>query len=112
MRAARIAAWMLLGPVLVGVVALSVLILYARTDGGRQRVRHLALAQARQIVPGLTLGRIDGDYLHELAIRDVNIVDGQGRNTVHVDTLSARYDLIALFRHTVAVSELRVEGAR
>ena len=111
-RVGRALAWAVLGPVLVGLVVVAAAILYARTDGGRERVRRLALARARVAVPGLEVGRIDGDYLHDPRLVDVTVRDREGRAAVHADAIAARFDLGALLHRTIAVDELRVEGAR
>ena len=109
-RVARIAGWTIGLALALGTVIVCVAIIYARTDRGRATVRALALAQARKTVPGLQIGSIDGDYIHELSLRDVELRDDRGRPAVHVGRISARYRLAALLRRTVSVSELRIEG--
>ena len=111
-RAARGAAWLLVGPLLVGTVLASLALLYARTDAGRDHVRRAALAQGRRFIPGLDVGRLEGDYLHDLRLLDVNVRDRAGRTAVHADSIVVRFALAPLLRHVVAVSELRVDGAR
>ena len=109
---ARRATWVIFGPLLVGLALVSLALLYARTDGGRERVRRLALPRARALVPGLDIGRIEGDYIHELRLVDVNVRDPEGRAAIHADAVVARFELGPLLRHMVVIRELRIDGAR
>src|SRR5206468_1428304 len=58
------------------------------------------------------IGKIEGDYVHGLRLRDVEVRDAQGRIAIHVDRVAARYHLLALLRHRIEVVELQVEGVR
>jgi autotransporter translocation and assembly factor TamB len=109
-RVARIAAWVVGFPVALGILVVCLAILYARTDRGRERVRSLAVAQGRKTLPGLQIGAIGGDYVHDLSLRDVTIRDDRGGPAVHIDRISAHFGLAALLRHTVSVRELQIEG--
>jgi autotransporter translocation and assembly factor TamB len=111
-RAAGVITWGIAGPLLAGLAVLSLGVLYARTDHGRERVRRLAVAEARKVVPNLEVGRIEGDYLHGLRLVDVTVRDREGRVAVHADALVARYELAPLLHHVFAVSELRITGLR
>ncbi|HTA19209.1 MAG TPA: translocation/assembly module TamB domain-containing protein, partial [Polyangia bacterium] len=111
-RRARVVTWVIVGPLLAGIAVVSLGLLYARTDHGRERVRKLAVAEARKVVPGLEVGRVEGDYLHDLRLVDVTVRDREGRATVHADAVFVRYELPPLLHHVVAVSELRVDGLR
>ncbi len=111
-RAARVVTWVIVGPLLAGLAVVSLGVLYARTDHGRERVRRLAVAEARKIVPGLEIGRVEGDYLHDLRLVDVTVRDREGRAAVHADAIAARFELPPLLHHVVAVSELRIDGLR
>jgi autotransporter translocation and assembly factor TamB len=95
--------------VLVALTGLAAVIHYARTDGGRERLRKMVLAQARASLPGLAIGRIGGDYIHDLVLEDVRIRDRQGRDAVRVDRLTARFSLAPLVRRRLFVRELLVE---
>jgi autotransporter translocation and assembly factor TamB len=105
-------AWFILGPLLAGIALASLGLLYARTDAGRDHVRRAALAQARKVVPGLDVGRVEGDYVHDLRLVDVDVRDREGRAAVHADAVLVRFTLAPLLHHLVAVSELRIEGGR
>jgi translocation and assembly module TamB len=107
-RALRIAVWVVTMPVVLAVAVLSAVILYARTDAGRARVRELVLARARRTIPGLEVAHVGGDYVHELWLDDVAILDAEGRRAVHADRIAVRFDLLALVRRTVHVRELRL----
>jgi autotransporter translocation and assembly factor TamB len=111
-RAARVVAWVVVTPILVAVVAVFAAILYARTEGGRDRVRRLVVARAQRAVPGLTMGRIDGDYVRGLSLHDVDVADPEGLRAIHVDSISCRFQLWPLIRRTVEIRELRVTGVR
>ncbi|HVR03716.1 MAG TPA: translocation/assembly module TamB domain-containing protein [Polyangia bacterium] len=111
-RAARGAAWLIFGPLVAGLALVSLALLYARTDAGRDHVRRAALAQARKVIPGLDVGRVEGDYVHDLRLVDVDVRDRQGRAAVHADSVLVRFALAPLLQHRVAVSELRIDGAR
>ena len=78
--------------------------------GVERRCRKLAVAEARKTLPGLQIGAIGGDDVHDLALRDVDVRDDRGQPAVHVDRISARFCLAALLHRTVSVSELRIEG--
>src|SRR5712691_638118 len=86
-RAARVAGAILLGLLALSAVLVCAVVLYARTDAGREHLRQLVLVQARAQVPGLRIGHIGGDYVHALSLDDVNIVDASGRTVVHVGQL-------------------------
>ena len=111
-RWTRLVTWVIVGPLLAGLAIVSLTVLYARTDGGRARVRRLALVQAHRFVPGLDVGRVEGDYVHELRLVDVNVRDREGRVAVHADAIVARFELGPLLHHVVVVRDLRVDGAR
>ena len=97
-RAARTAAGVVGLPLALGALMVSLAIVYARTDRGRETVRKLAIAEARKTLPGLEIGAVGGDYVHELSIRDVTVRDDRGGPAVHVDRISAHYGLAALLR--------------
>jgi autotransporter translocation and assembly factor TamB len=105
-------AWFLAVPLLLVALAVPIALGYARSDGGRAQIRRLLLAEARVRVPGLDLGRVDGGFLNELILRDIDLRDGDGRTAVHVDSLSVKYNLLALLHHTVAVRAVTVQGVR
>jgi autotransporter translocation and assembly factor TamB len=108
----RVAGWLLFVPICLGLLVASAAVLYARTDAGRERIRKLAVAKARQSVPGLSIGFVGGDYVHDLWLRDVDVRDDQGTVAVHADRVAVRYRLWSLIHRTVAVHELDLDGVR
>jgi autotransporter translocation and assembly factor TamB len=111
-RVWHVVGGVILGPILVGLAVVAGAVLYARTDAGRERVRRLVLDEAHKSLPGLELGRIDGDYLHELRLVNVTVRDREGRAAIHADAIVARFDLRCLLRRTIVIDQLRVDGAR
>jgi autotransporter translocation and assembly factor TamB len=96
----------------VALAAVTALVIYARSDAGRERLRQLVLEQARASVPGLEIGHIGGNYTRDLTLEAVTIRDRQGRPAVHVDRIQARFSLVPLLRKRMHVRELIVAGPR
>ena len=111
-RSLRLFGWVLFVPVCLTMLGLDAVVLYARTGSGRERIRRLAVAQARKSVPGLSIGFVGGDYVHDLWLRDVEVRDDQGRVAVHVDRLAVRHRLWSLIHRTLLVDELDADGVR
>jgi autotransporter translocation and assembly factor TamB len=111
-RVLRVAGIVLAIVMIVALTGVAAVIHYARTDAGRERLRQLVLQKARASVPGLAIGRIGGDYVHDLVLEDVRIRDRQGRDAVQVDRLTARFSLVPLVRRKLFVRELLVERPR
>jgi autotransporter translocation and assembly factor TamB len=112
-RITRIVVTVICAALALVLATLSALILYARTEGGRQRLRILAEKSLHDAVPGLRIGRIDGDYVNDLVLRDVEVRDVEGRQgqpALRVDLVSVKFSLLPLLRHTVRVREVRVQG--
>jgi autotransporter translocation and assembly factor TamB len=109
-RALRIAGFVLALIPMAALAGFFGAIIYARTDGGRERIRNLVLTEARKSIPGLEIGHIGGDYVHDLVLDDVSIKDREGRRAVHADRISARFDLVPVFRRTIRLREVRIES--
>ena len=109
-RVARLLGWVVGLSLAVAALAIGGTLTFAGTERGRETLRRVALAQARKSIPGLQIGRIDGDYLQGLVLRDVEVRDESGQPAVHVDHLSLRYRLGALWRRTISVSEIEIDG--
>jgi hypothetical protein len=103
---------------LVGLVGLVVVLLvstYAilHTDWGREQVRgQLQKTLAGLFVGKVSLGRVEGDVLGDVILRDLAIDDADGRPAVRARTLRVTFGLLPLIGQTVEVSRLRVEGLR
>jgi autotransporter translocation and assembly factor TamB len=109
-RAALALGWVLGLSLAVVALAVGGTLTFARTDRGRETVRRIAVAQARKSIPGLQIGRIEGDYLRDLILRDIEVRDERGQPAVHVGRLSLRYRLGALWRRTLSVGEIEIDG--
>ena len=111
-RVLRVAGWVVMAAACLAMLGLGTAVLYARSGSGRERIRRLALAQAQKSIPGLSIGSIGGDYVHDLWLRDVEVRDDQGQVAIHVDRLAARYRLWSLIHRTALVDELDADGVR
>lgn len=110
--AMKIAAAVLLVVPTVALLALAAVLLYARTDAGRERVRQLVLSQARRSVPGLELRRIGGDYVSDLILEGIVVRDREQRPAVQVERVTARFRLLPLLGKRLFVREVVVESPR
>ena len=107
---ARVLGWVFGLSLAVVALAVGGMLTFARTNRGRETLRGMALAQARKSIPGLQIGRLEGDYTHDLAVRDVEVRDESGQPAIHIDHLALRYRLGALLRRTISVREIDVDG--
>jgi autotransporter translocation and assembly factor TamB len=98
-------------PIALAMVAIGAL-LWARSDSGRARLRRLVLTQARKRIPGLELGRIEGDYTRTITLRDLAVRDPEGRTAVAVDQVALRFNLLALVHKRIDVAALDVVHPR
>jgi hypothetical protein len=96
--------------VLLAVAALLVGVMwgYARSDAGRRRLVGWLNAEVQQIVPGLHVGRLGGDYLRRLSLEDVTCLDRQGARVVHVERIELVYRLWPLVRRHLEVSSVEI----
>lgn len=116
MRAVRIigkiVGWTLLSLLGLVVSTLLTLVIVGRTDWGHRKILSIALpAIQKQLAGHLKVGRLGGDLTHGLVLYDVELDDIEHRPAVKVRALTVRYDLLALARHTIHLTELRAEGA-
>lgn len=98
---------------LIGLVVLVLVtaVLVIRSDWGHRRILAIALPQVEKILTGkLTVGRLDGDVLHWLALRDVELTDAEGHPAARVKSVEARYNLLALLSRTLHVTSVKLEG--
>jgi len=112
-RVAVAARWTLgfLGGVLV-LLLLAVVVLTS-TRWGQERVRELVLNQFEEVVDGdVRIGRIGGNPLHGIVLREVAIVDAEGRPFLDAQRVSFRYSVPGLLRQRLLLTDLRLEGAR
>ncbi|HXU71680.1 MAG TPA: translocation/assembly module TamB domain-containing protein [Polyangia bacterium] len=116
MRALRIVAkvlgWIALVALLLVVSTLLTVVIVGRTDWGHRKILGVALPEIQDQLAGhLKIGSIGGDLTHGLVLRDVEIDDIEHQPAVRLKALTVRYDLLALARHTIDLTELRAEGA-
>ncbi len=116
MRALRIfgkvVAWTALSAALLVLATLLTAVIAGRTDWGRRRILALALPALQERLAGhLAIGAVDGDLTHELVLRDVALDDAEHQPAVRIKTLTVRYHLLALLRHTIDVTEVKAEQA-
>jgi autotransporter translocation and assembly factor TamB len=99
---------------LLVVIALGVtgLLLYLRTEAGHTRLREFVQARGRDQVPGLHIGQLGGDLLHDVWLGDVTIRDAEGRPAIHVDRVSARYRLSGLLHRRLDLLSVHISGPR
>jgi len=102
-RALRIVGLALLWVVVVLVILVTVTLDILQRPVGLEQLRRLALRQTRPLLPGLQLGRIDGDITSTLTLDRVVLNDRFGGQAIRVRCISLRYDLTGL------PGELRVE---
>jgi autotransporter translocation and assembly factor TamB len=111
-RIALVMAKAMGGLVAFVVVALAAFVVFLSTDRGHEVLRRAALARARKVVPGLTVARLQGNLLHGLTLRGVDVRDDRGQPAAHADVVTVRYRLWPLRRHEVIVDDLQVHGLR
>jgi translocation and assembly module TamB len=58
------------------------------------------------------IGRVEGNLLRGVRLVDVSIVDTEGRPFVEADTIETRFSLRSLVRRRLALTDLRLIGAR
>lgn len=109
-RVGRVLAWIVGGMIALVVVAVAALTIYVRSEAGHARLLRYAVTSARNAVPGLEVGRLEGDYLHRLRLVDVSVRDRSGRVAVRADAVEVKYAWRPLLHKTVIVDELRVMG--
>ncbi|MBK6848106.1 MAG: hypothetical protein IPG96_11425 [Proteobacteria bacterium] len=111
-RAARIAALGLAGALVLVVVLVFVALRYARSSGGRERLRGWVVDLVRQRLPGFQLGAIRGDYLGSLVLEDLTLRDRHGGEAIQIAAVRLHYDLTGLLRHHLRIEALVLERPR
>ncbi|MBW2734097.1 MAG: hypothetical protein JRH20_17045, partial [Deltaproteobacteria bacterium] len=93
---------LLLGVILYGAL------LYLRTDHGRMTLRDQILERTAELLPGLCLGGIEGDYTSHLGLNKLVLKDRFGGEAISVEHIAARYDLTRLASQQLRIDEVRV----
>ena len=64
------------------------------TDFGRERVRRIAVSAMNKSIHGVTrIGRIDGNLLRGITLRDFSITDSSGAPFFSAPLIQARYSI-------------------
>ncbi|MDB4969945.1 MAG: hypothetical protein JWN44_5634 [Myxococcales bacterium] len=109
LRLATLLALRVTAGLLILVLALVVAL---RTAPGRRALVHLLLPIVNRSLAGhIQLASLDGNFGHSLIVRDLKIDDPEGVQALFARRIEVHYDLSALWRHTVQIDDLDVEGA-
>lgn len=93
-------------------VLVVVLLLVLRTEWARVRVQSIALQQIQNLLDEgaeASAERIDGTFLTGARMIGFEITQA-GETSIHIDTLTIRYDLLTLLRRTFSASEVYAGG--
>ena len=100
------------------VVAGVLLLLFAavvalRAAPVRRGVVRIALPLVNRSLAGhIQLASLDGDLTRTIILHDLKIHDAEGVQALYARRIEAHFDLTALWRHTVQIDELDVDGAQ
>ncbi|HRI49309.1 MAG TPA: translocation/assembly module TamB domain-containing protein [Pseudomonadota bacterium] len=85
--------------------------LIARSDWGHRQILQVALPLADKALLGkLRVGGLDGDLIHSLAVRDVELRDAEGELVARVERVGVRYNLLALLGRTLHITAVDARG--
>lgn len=96
--------------VIAAAAALVVLALAATPLGWRLAVRVIEDRVSEATGLDLEIGSLSGNLLRHATLRDVTLSDSSGLTLLHVDSMSAGYDLIPLAAKRVVVHHARIDG--
>jgi autotransporter translocation and assembly factor TamB len=112
-RIARLLAWIGLSIVLVVLIAMTTLILWARSESGRRILLSTVVSKAQERLNGqVRIGGLEGDLTHEIVLRDLRLYDAERKLAVSAETIRVEPDLRALWSRTLRARSLGVTGAR
>lgn len=98
-RGILVGALLILGPILLGVLAV---LLLSGTDWGRERVRRVAQNQIAGMVHGhVTIGRLSGNLLVGMTVHNFAITDSAGAPFASVESFKAHYSIVSLLEKRV-----------
>lgn len=107
-RLLRLAGRLLVyGPLALALLAWALLAV-ARTEWGLERIRRVALDQARAVVPGLSVLRVEGDLLSGVTLVGLELRDLDGVEAIKLGRLSLSYDLWSLTRKQLRVHRVEL----
>ena len=97
----------------LGLLAIIGVIVLTNTPWGREQVRDIVLDQLEEVVDGrIEVGRLEGNLLRGVGLRDVSLVDDQGRPFLEAEEVWVRYSIAGLLRQRIILTGLRLENAR
>ncbi len=109
--ALRIAGWIAGSITALVISAVVALLLVARSDWGHRQILHVALPLADKALLGkLKVGGLDGDLIHMLVVRDVELRDPEGELVARVERVGVRYNLLALLGRTLHITAVDARG--
>lgn len=109
--ALRIAGWIAGSITALLVSAVVALLLVARSDFGHRQILRVALPLADKALLGkLHVGGLDGDLIHSLVVRDVELHDAEGQLVARVERVGLRYNLLALLHKTLHITAVDAQG--
>ena len=83
-----------------------------RTAPARRALVRLALPLVNRSLAGhIQLASIEGDLSRTIIVHDLKIDDAEGVQALYARRIEVHYDLAALWRHTVQIDDLDVDGA-
>ncbi|MCA9669561.1 MAG: translocation/assembly module TamB [Myxococcales bacterium] len=103
-RLLKLLGWTVLLVIIIVVAALSVL----RTPGGQDWLRDTILSVAKKSLPGLSIGRIEGDYTSKLALVGVALDDRDGQPCASVARVEINLALGKLLGGVVRVDSIKI----
>ncbi|MCA1664447.1 MAG: hypothetical protein LC659_09295, partial [Myxococcales bacterium] len=108
----RLATLVVLRLVAVVLFMLLVVLVALHTAPGRRALVRLALPMVNRSLAGhIQLSSLDGDLTHTIVVHDLKIDDAEGVQALYARRIAARFDLAALWHHTVQIDDLDVDGA-
>lgn len=107
-RITRGLLWTIFWIALVVVLLLFAVLQIARLPAAQEQLRKQILAQTKELLPGLRLGRISGDYTSRLVIEGVVLRDRFGGEAVRLSKLLVEYDLWALVSRRLHVKRIEL----
>jgi translocation and assembly module TamB len=101
-----------IGGITIAAIALLVVLAIlgiTNTDLGRERVRRIAVKEINKSIHGVTrIGRIDGDLLRGVTLRDVSITDSAGGPFFSSPLVQARYTIRDFLSKHIVINALGV----
>ncbi|HEY8794295.1 MAG TPA: translocation/assembly module TamB domain-containing protein [Gemmatimonadaceae bacterium] len=93
----------------VALLATGAIMGLTNTDIGRERVRRITVSAMNKSVHGVTrIGRVDGNLLHGVTMRDVSITDSAGAPFFASPLVQARFSLGILFSKHIVIDALGI----